>query len=107
MDRLTDGQMCIYYADMQRWCRGGAEVVQRWCRGGAERCRCADVQRRERWCREVGRCVVGGGAEVVERAGAGDVQMYRGGRGGAEVERCVVGGAEVMQRGADAQVQRC
>ena len=59
--------------------RGGEMCSRRWCRGGGEsRCRrCADVQRWERWC-----------------------------RGGAEVERCVVGGAEVMQRGADAQVLR-
>ena len=76
---------------VQRWYRGGAEVVQRWCRGGAE------VVQRCRWCNR--------GSEVVEE-GAEEVQMCR----VAEVQSCRNAGADMIEkcrRGAEEYKCRC
>ena len=80
---------------VQRWYRGGAEVVQRWCRGAGgatgvqrwwrrvqRRCRCAELQS----CRvaELQRCRV---AEVQSCRNAG-ADMIEKCRRGAEEYKC-------------------
>ena len=76
--RGAERWLLVQGAEVQRRCRGGAEVVQRWCRGAEEvvRCREAEVQR---WCRGGGEswytgCECRGGA-------------WCRGSGGAEVQK--------------------